>query len=78
MTYPDLSVVVGRITLFSSLFFFFTLNLFSASIQCEAVDQKDVTAIISTVKRALKDYGTPAFKKMVLNCMAQDLSWEVN
>ncbi|XP_039134840.1 granule-bound starch synthase 1b, chloroplastic/amyloplastic [Dioscorea cayenensis subsp. rotundata] len=46
------------------------------NVECEAVDQKDVTAIISTVKRALKDYGTPAFKKMVLNCMAQDLSWE--
>ncbi|KAJ0968635.1 hypothetical protein J5N97_025552 [Dioscorea zingiberensis] len=47
------------------------------NVECKAVDQKDVTAIVSTVKRALKDYGTPAFAKMIQNCMAQDFSWKV-
>ncbi|KAJ0968634.1 hypothetical protein J5N97_025551 [Dioscorea zingiberensis] len=45
--------------------------------ECEAVDQKDVTAIVSTVKRALKDYNTPAFAKMIQNCMDQAFSWKV-
>ncbi|XP_029119652.1 granule-bound starch synthase 1b, chloroplastic/amyloplastic isoform X2 [Elaeis guineensis] len=46
------------------------------SINCDAVDTVDVTAVASTVKRALKVYDTPAFHEMVQNCMAQDLSWK--
>lgn len=30
----------------------------------------------ATVKRAVKAYGTPAFKTMITACMAQDLSWK--
>ncbi|GMH26664.1 hypothetical protein Nepgr_028507 [Nepenthes gracilis] len=43
---------------------------------CETVDPADVTAVATGVKRALSTYATPAFKEMVQNCMAQDLSWK--
>ncbi|ERN00416.1 hypothetical protein AMTRI_Chr09g38440 [Amborella trichopoda] len=46
------------------------------SIDCDEVDPADVTAVITTVKRALKVYGTAAFSEMIRNCMAQDLSWK--
>ncbi|XP_028549213.1 granule-bound starch synthase 1b, chloroplastic/amyloplastic [Dendrobium catenatum] len=46
------------------------------SVECETVSPADVAAIASTVKRALKIYGTPKFTKMIQNCMAQDLSWK--
>jgi hypothetical protein len=46
--------------------------------QCEAVDPADVTAIATSVKRALAAYGTPALKEMIQNGMAQDLSWKVS
>ncbi|KAG1355314.1 Granule-bound starch synthase 1, chloroplastic/amyloplastic [Cocos nucifera] len=46
------------------------------SVKCDAVDPVDAAAVASTVKRALKVYGTPAFHEMVQNCMAQDLSWK--
>lgn len=46
--------------------------------QCEAVDPADVTAIATTVKRALASYSTPVLKEMIQNCMAQDLSWKVS
>ncbi|KAJ4957075.1 hypothetical protein NE237_013858 [Protea cynaroides] len=46
------------------------------SVECDAVDQADVTAVATTVKRALTMYGTPDFGEMVKNCMAQDLSWK--
>lgn len=46
-------------------------------IQCEAVDPADVTALATTVKRALPIYGTPALTEMIQNCMAQDFSWKV-
>ncbi|PKA59986.1 Granule-bound starch synthase 1, chloroplastic/amyloplastic [Apostasia shenzhenica] len=45
-------------------------------VMCETVDPADVTAITSTVKRALKVYRSPHFKVMVQNCMARDLSWK--
>uniref|UniRef100_A0A0E0HZG5 Starch synthase, chloroplastic/amyloplastic n=1 Tax=Oryza nivara TaxID=4536 RepID=A0A0E0HZG5_ORYNI len=48
----------------------------SFNVECETVDPVDVTAVASTVKRALKQYNTPAFQEMVQNCMAQDLSWK--
>ncbi|GJR98497.1 hypothetical protein Tco_0270671 [Tanacetum coccineum] len=43
---------------------------------CETVDPVDVTAIATTVTRALAVYGTPAFSEMIQNCMAQELSWK--
>uniref|UniRef100_J3KU04 Uncharacterized protein n=1 Tax=Oryza brachyantha TaxID=4533 RepID=J3KU04_ORYBR len=45
----------------------------SFNVECETVDPADVTAVASTVRRALKQYDTPAFQEMVQNCMAQDL-----
>ncbi|KAG0474512.1 hypothetical protein HPP92_014198 [Vanilla planifolia] len=45
-------------------------------VECDTVDPSDVAAITSTVKRALKVYGTPKFKDMIRNCMVQDLSWK--
>lgn len=36
-----------------------------------------MTAVATTVKRALAIYGTTAFAEMIKNCMAQELSWKV-
>ncbi|XP_028064104.1 granule-bound starch synthase 1, chloroplastic/amyloplastic-like [Camellia sinensis] len=47
------------------------------SVECDTVDPADVTAVATTVKRALATYGTPAITEMIKNCMAQDLSWKV-
>ncbi len=47
------------------------------SCQCETVDPEDVKALATAVKKALKVYRTPSFKKMIKACMAQDLSWKV-
>ncbi|KAL8192635.1 hypothetical protein R6Q57_027820 [Mikania cordata] len=46
------------------------------NVECETVDPVDVTAIATTVTRALAVYGTPAFSEMIQNCMAQELSWK--
>lgn len=46
------------------------------NVDCEEVDPRDVTALATTVKRALKVYGTPTFATMVHNCMDQDFSWK--
>uniref|UniRef100_A0A7N0UGN2 Granule-bound starch synthase 1, chloroplastic/amyloplastic n=1 Tax=Kalanchoe fedtschenkoi TaxID=63787 RepID=A0A7N0UGN2_KALFE len=46
------------------------------NVECAAVDPADVSALAATVKRALATYGTPAFKEMIQNCMAQELSWK--
>uniref|UniRef100_A0A0D9WED4 Starch synthase, chloroplastic/amyloplastic n=1 Tax=Leersia perrieri TaxID=77586 RepID=A0A0D9WED4_9ORYZ len=48
----------------------------SFNVECETVDPADVTAVATTVKRALKEYNTPTFQEMIQNCMAQDLSWK--
>ena len=40
------------------------------------VDPSDVAACVSTVRRALKAFRTPAFEAMRLACMKQDLSWK--
>ncbi|KAF8655153.1 hypothetical protein HU200_061290 [Digitaria exilis] len=48
----------------------------SFNVECETVDPADVTAVATTVTRALKQYDTPAFHEMVQNCMGQDLSWK--
>ncbi|XP_072968175.1 granule-bound starch synthase 1, chloroplastic/amyloplastic-like [Typha angustifolia] len=52
----------------------FHMGPFSA--ECEVVDLSDVKKVVTTVKRALKVIGTPAFEDMIKNCMAQDLSWK--
>jgi hypothetical protein len=52
----------------------FHMGSFNA--ECETVDPADVTAVASTITRALQQYDTPAFHEMVQNCMAQDLSWK--
>jgi granule-bound starch synthase len=52
----------------------FHMGSFNA--ECETVDPADVTAVASTVTRALQQYDTRAFHEMVQNCMAQDLSWK--
>lgn len=41
------------------------------------VDPADLAAVVTTVKRALATYGTPALREMISNCMAQDFSWKV-
>lgn len=46
------------------------------NVDCEEVDPEDVTSLATTVKRALKVYGTPAYSTMVQNCMDQDFSWK--
>lgn len=48
----------------------------SFSVECETIDPADVASVVSTVKAALKVYGTSKFTEMVQNCMAQDLSWK--
>lgn len=48
----------------------------SFSVECEMVDPADVKALATNVTRALTTYGTPAFKEMIQNCMAQELSWK--
>nr|ABK25128.1 unknown [Picea sitchensis] len=45
-------------------------------VDCEEVDPDDVTALATTVKRALEVYGTPAYATIVQNCMDQDFSWK--
>ncbi|XP_008775302.2 granule-bound starch synthase 1, chloroplastic/amyloplastic [Phoenix dactylifera] len=45
------------------------------SVECDVVDPADVKKVVTTVKRALAMYGTPAFAEMIQNCMAQDFSW---
>ncbi|KAE7999290.1 hypothetical protein FH972_003737 [Carpinus fangiana] len=47
------------------------------NVECDAVDPADVTAVATTVKRALTTYGTPAFTEIIKNCMARELSWKV-
>ncbi|KAL4651231.1 hypothetical protein ACB092_01G144400 [Castanea dentata] len=46
------------------------------NVECDAVDPADVTAVATNVKRALATFGTPVFKEMIQNCMAQDFSWK--
>ncbi|XP_065858454.1 granule-bound starch synthase 1, chloroplastic/amyloplastic [Euphorbia lathyris] len=45
-------------------------------VECDRVDQADIDALVKTVLRAVAMYGTAAYKEMILNCMAQDLSWK--
>nr|ALB36782.1 GBSSIa [Chenopodium neomexicanum] len=52
----------------------FHMGRFSAN--CDAVDPTDLQAVVTTVKRAIETYGTPASREMIQNCMAQDFSWK--
>ena len=45
--------------------------------QCNVLEPSDVKKAATTLKRAIKVVGTPAYAEMVKNCMAQDLSWKV-
>uniref|UniRef100_A0A803NA35 Granule-bound starch synthase n=1 Tax=Chenopodium quinoa TaxID=63459 RepID=A0A803NA35_CHEQI len=53
----------------------FHMGRFSAN--CDTVDPTDLQAVVTTVKRAIETYGTPASREMIQNCMAQDFSWKV-
>ncbi|CAM8985599.1 unnamed protein product [Rhodiola kirilowii] len=46
------------------------------NVECETVDPADVSALATTVKRALATYGTPVFEEMIQNCMEQEFSWK--
>ncbi|RCV20020.1 hypothetical protein SETIT_4G022400v2 [Setaria italica] len=46
------------------------------SVDCKVVEPADVQKVASTLKRAIKVVGTPAYEEMVRNCMIQDLSWK--
>nr|ABU98330.1 granule-bound starch synthase I [Austrostipa aristiglumis] len=46
------------------------------SVDCNVVEPADVQKVGTTLKRAIKVVGTPAYHEMVRNCMAQDLSWK--
>ncbi|KAK4761494.1 hypothetical protein SAY87_029378 [Trapa incisa] len=46
------------------------------NVNCETVDPADVKAVAMNVIRALATFGTAALKEMILNGMAQDLSWK--
>ena len=41
------------------------------------MEPADVKKVATTLKRAIKVVGTPAYEEMVKNCMIQDLSWKV-
>ena len=41
------------------------------------MEPADVKKVATTLKRAIKVVGTPAYEEMVKNCMVQDLSWKV-
>lgn len=41
------------------------------------MEPADVQKVASTLKRAIRVVGTPAYEEMVRNCMIQDLSWKV-
>nr|QFR35751.1 granule-bound starch synthase I [Chandrasekharania keralensis] len=46
------------------------------SVDCNVVEPADVQKVASTVKRAIRVVGTPAYEEMAKNCMIQDLSWK--
>nr|ARA71548.1 starch synthase [Eleusine coracana] len=46
------------------------------SVDCKVVEPADVKKVTTTLKRAIKVVGTPAYNEMVRNCMTQDLSWK--
>ncbi|AQL02319.1 Granule-bound starch synthase 1 chloroplastic/amyloplastic [Zea mays] len=46
------------------------------SVDCNVVEPADVKKVATTLQRAIKVVGTPAYEEMVRNCMIQDLSWK--
>ncbi|KAG2603997.1 hypothetical protein PVAP13_4NG035000 [Panicum virgatum] len=46
------------------------------NVDCKVVEPADVQKVASTLKRAIRVVGTPAYEEMVRNCMIQDLSWK--
>lgn len=46
------------------------------NVDCEVVDPADAELLSATVKKAVEAYGSPQYKKMIKNCMSQDLSWK--
>ncbi|KAH0975149.1 hypothetical protein GBA52_017048 [Prunus armeniaca] len=73
-TVPIVASTGGLVDTVKEGFTGFQMGAFN--VVCDEVDPADVTAIATTVKRALAAYGTPALNEMIQNCMAQDLSWK--
>ncbi|KAG5558921.1 hypothetical protein RHGRI_008758 [Rhododendron griersonianum] len=77
MPYGTIPIVASTGGLFDTVKEGFTgFQMGAFNVECETVDPADVKAVATTVKRALKTYGTPALAEMIQNCMAQELSWK--
>ncbi|KAL2653288.1 hypothetical protein R1flu_021416 [Riccia fluitans] len=46
------------------------------NVECATVDPADVAVLTKTVKRAVAEYGTPKYFRIIKNAMAEDLSWK--
>uniref|UniRef100_A0A5B7AVA9 Granule-bound starch synthase 1, chloroplastic/amyloplastic n=1 Tax=Davidia involucrata TaxID=16924 RepID=A0A5B7AVA9_DAVIN len=73
-TVPIVASTGGLVDTVKEGFTGFQMGAFN--VECDAIDAADITALATTVKRALATYGTPALAEMIQNCMAQDLSWK--
>ncbi|GKU87859.1 hypothetical protein SLEP1_g2192 [Rubroshorea leprosula] len=73
-TVPIVASTGGLVDTVKEGFTGFQMGAFN--VECDTVDPADVTAVASTIKRALKFSGTPALVEIIKNCMAQDLSWK--
>ncbi|KAL9269369.1 Granule-bound starch synthase 1, chloroplastic/amyloplastic-like protein [Drosera capensis] len=73
-TVPIVASTGGLVDTVEEGFTGFQMGAFS--VECEAIDPADVTALAKNVKRALATHGTPALKEIIQNCMAQELSWK--
>ncbi|XP_059441605.1 granule-bound starch synthase 1, chloroplastic/amyloplastic-like isoform X2 [Corylus avellana] len=73
-TVPIVASTGGLVDTVKEGFTGFQMGAFN--VVCDEIDPADVTAIATSVKRALASYGTPALKEMIQNGMAQDLSWK--
>ncbi|XWS46303.1 hypothetical protein CRYUN_Cryun14cG0054200 [Craigia yunnanensis] len=73
-TIPIVASTGGLVDTVKEGFTGFQMGAFN--VECDAVDPVDVSAVATTVRRALATYGTLALAEMIKNCMAQDLSWK--
>ncbi|CAM8890176.1 unnamed protein product [Rhodiola kirilowii] len=73
-TVPIVASTGGLVDTVKEGFTGFQMGAFN--VECDEIDPADVEAIYTTVKRALKAFGTPALTEMIRNGMAQDLSWK--